>query len=495
MSSTTRAMVPPVLLATTGGYENGPSPRDDAGSVGDTGPRADAPIDPRVDARADSSDAGPCVPASCEASCGALPDGCGATLDCGPCPAGRARSVTQYGITWTFDTEHDVGQFINGDWWVVGPVEIVSVSPEPTGVRNGSMINPLGTQAYDDRGGPFDPDAVVTFPRVLAPNDSLVSSISNPEEPTCAMGSTPAWRRFDGGCERGVLQTQAILSVVAEAMPPDAFRPPYSGDSKPLRRVADVCWSALPSLAPPEDLSDVEDLLRHIERPWVDHVGGHWHRESCATDNWLCYGGEVGRIVSEIAAYVVLDAPRQRDLAIRLIQLGIDLHAVYAAGGAFPSGGGHFNGYKFPMVFAGLLLGDAEMASPGTDIGGEDSMTYYAPDGTARWGSDCESCFVENGCSYGGSCTAGPKDCRDPSGETDGCGEYRSCCTSVTWPGEALAIRLMGGREAWGHDAFFDYVDRWMSGDVEDSTGASGLAGLVWELHRDAPPPAIVRCE
>ena len=44
---------------------------------------------------------------------------------------------------------------------------------------------------------------------------------------------------------------------------------------------------------------------------------------------------------------------------------------------------------------------------------------------------------------------------------------YRLSCTSHVWVGEALAARLMGVDKAWGHPAFFDYVDRWM---FEDDT-------------------------
>ena len=68
-------------------------------------------------------------------------------------------SVTQYGITWTFDKKVPVGQFINGDYYVVGPVTITAIDPKPlfgaevpanerdmgekpTGaVRNGSTLN------------------------------------------------------------------------------------------------------------------------------------------------------------------------------------------------------------------------------------------------------------------------------------------------------------------------------------------------------------------
>jgi hypothetical protein len=40
---------------------------------------------------------------------------------------------------------------------------------------------------------------------------------------------------------------------------------------------------------------------------------------------------------------------------------------------------------------------------------------------------------------------------------------YRRCCTSISWVGEALAMRILGGRSIWNYPAFFDYVDRWMS--------------------------------
>jgi hypothetical protein len=46
-------------------------------------------------------------------------------------PAETASSVTQYGITWTFDKPYPVGQFVTGDWWVIGPVTVVSVTPSP----------------------------------------------------------------------------------------------------------------------------------------------------------------------------------------------------------------------------------------------------------------------------------------------------------------------------------------------------------------------------
>src|SRR5579862_8364012 len=73
-------------------------------------------------------------------------------------------SVSQYGITWTFDRPTPVGKFVNGDFYVVGPVKVVGINPPPLRgsevpadqiddsekkrfpnanyIRNGSMLNP-----------------------------------------------------------------------------------------------------------------------------------------------------------------------------------------------------------------------------------------------------------------------------------------------------------------------------------------------------------------
>ena len=44
-------------------------------------------------------------------------------------------TVTQYGITWTFDKKVKVGQFVNGDYYVVGPVTVTGITPGPANGR------------------------------------------------------------------------------------------------------------------------------------------------------------------------------------------------------------------------------------------------------------------------------------------------------------------------------------------------------------------------
>ena len=45
-----------------------------------------------------------------------------------------ATSVTQFGITWTFDADHTIGQYTNGDYYVVAPsgLSITAISPAPS---------------------------------------------------------------------------------------------------------------------------------------------------------------------------------------------------------------------------------------------------------------------------------------------------------------------------------------------------------------------------
>ena len=100
-----------------------------------------------------------------------------------------ATSVSQFGITWTFDRDYPTGQFANGDYWVVGPVKITSITPRSTvsggATLNGSMINPVvnGSQGYDSRikNNPYSDALNVgrSFPLTVQPNSSLLSSISN----------------------------------------------------------------------------------------------------------------------------------------------------------------------------------------------------------------------------------------------------------------------------------------------------------------------------
>jgi hypothetical protein len=169
-------------------------------------------------------------------------------------------SVTDHGITWTFAQPVEVGQYVTGDYYVVGSVTIAAISPPPTPGRNGSVINVPNVQnktGFDDRTeqNRFDATLRSNPPFTLLPGDSLVSSIS-----VTTPGQVDNWLR-EGKNEksRSPVKSVSILTCVSNPPPPDAFRPSYGNTSGRMYRLSQVNLALLPRLQPP---GAVDDALR-----------------------------------------------------------------------------------------------------------------------------------------------------------------------------------------------------------------------------------------
>jgi hypothetical protein len=86
----------------------------------------------------------------------------------------------QYGVTWTFASTATFGQFANGDYWVIGPVTITSITPATTTsagrTMNGWDVNPLppDPQGYDSCAGDYSAGDVPALPYVASPGSSIV---------------------------------------------------------------------------------------------------------------------------------------------------------------------------------------------------------------------------------------------------------------------------------------------------------------------------------
>ena len=91
-------------------------------------------------------------------------------------------------------------------------------------------------------------------------------------------------------------------------------------------------------------------------------------------------------------------------LLVRFVQLGLDFWGIAQNGGEenWEANGGHGSGRKWPILFAGLVLGNPEM----TDVGfnqqirfGEDEQTYRGqptpefPEGKPLFGKVCSDGF------------------------------------------------------------------------------------------------------
>lgn len=402
-------------------------------------------------------------------------------------------SVSQYGITWTFAQPARVGQFVNGDWYVVGPVTIQAIDPRPLygaeiprreldhmdlerpetqRVRNGFMLNPPAAMkvAYDSGvRNWFDPALIQKLPAILKPGDSLVATIS--------MAKGLVLRaQLRNKIERGVedsspIRTAAVLTCVAAPPPPDAFRPAFCDRTPKIYLARNLRRDSLPTVAATKSIPNTELYVRFTQRPWV---GTCFFGFEEPVENMPQYGLEYGRVAGISALLLCTDlTPQQKEpLLLNYVQAGIDLGGMIRAGHpGWTCWGGHGSGRKLPIVLAGLLLGDDQLAKVNESFPkasfGEDEQTAYGDCWTGAkvvfTGHSGIDTLTGKGRSRGSGW--GPYEHTPPSAWRDGQNtseSYRRCCTSVGWVAQALALRLLHAEKAWHHDAFFDYVDRWM---------------------------------
>ncbi len=195
------------------------------------------------------------------------------------------------------------------------------------------------------------------------------------------------------------------------------------------------------------------------------------------------YGERVAFVDSFVGLLLELNFPAadKVNLTNYFVQYGIDLFGCVKAGYGWPAFGGHRSGRKMPIVFAGILLDDASMkhvSATYPDQFGEDMQTVDVsriPGGyTQAWngakviygghyGVKSDGTPVSPGL-YGPYEQLAPSNTNWPllNGNEQLGESYRRCCTSLSWIGEALAIRVLGGMPIWNYPAFFDYADRWM---------------------------------
>jgi len=448
-------------------------------------------------------------------------------------------NVSQYGITWSFQKPTRVGQFVNGDWYVVGPVTIEAIEPKPLygseipkreldgmdrerkeehRVRNGFMLNPPARMqvAYDSGvRNWFTPSLIQKLPVAMKPGDSLVSTISMPK-------NLVLHAQLRNKIERGVddsspIRTAAVLTCVGKPQPTDAFRPAFCDRQQKIYLARNLKRELLPAAAATRSMPKIQKYIRFTQRPWV---GTCFFGFEEPVENMPQYGLEYGRVVGISALLLCTDIkPQQKEpLLVNFVQVGIDLGGIVRAGHPGWTGwGGHGSGRKLPIVFAGLLLGDDELAKINRSFTkvsfGEDEQTTYDDCWTGAKVVFAGHSGIDAATGEGRSRGSGwgPYEHTPPSQWDDGKNtseSYRRCCTSIGWVAQALALRLMHAENAWCHDAFFDYVDRWMYEDdaafvktIKEATGRDhdkewarqgqawdAFVNEMWARHRPTLP-------
>ena len=417
----------------------------------------------------------------------------------------KVDTVTHFGITWKFSEKVPVGNFVNGDYYVVGPVTIVEIIPAPTPERNGSVLNlPIdpGKSPFDSRTkeGRFDARLRANLPISMKPGDILISSISVDE-----VGVLPAPLRPQDKSHSPV-RSVSILTCLKEPVPPDAFRPSYCDyKEQKIYLARNLRRNLLPSLSR-EGIRfeleigkvSLEDFSNRFSRPWLDVC---FFGFDAAIEYQPHYGREVGRAVGIAGLLLMLDysLEEKEKLLIGLVQYGIDLWGIVRAGyPGWPAHGGHGSGRKFPIVFAGIMLGDEEMQMPKKKYPnlkfGEDMQTMYDKGWTgakAVYAGHVGKDGLPGKPDWGAYEHLSPSDWPGNLGEN-----YRRCCTSICWVGQALALRILHAEKIWDHDAFFDYVDRWMTEDdtkaIEEIKNARGWDySASWARQRQCWDPFV----
>ena len=433
----------------------------------------------------------------------------------------KRAQITQYGITWTFEKPAITGQFITGDWWVIGPVTIVKLSPGPgptrkediaikinrwndtslkldTTMRNGSMIvlKAGRTQGYDSRSGSFRKEDAVQLPLTLQVNQSLISSISNTTLPVDNFCKEIMWDNEKKS--QTVMKAAAVLTCLSAVPPADAFRPPYAGTEKPLYTAKNIQWNLLPKLTAPTEVPSWIDFERYFQRPWIDHLMSWEQQELVPNENGPNYGREHARLVSIASLMLMLDVHREtkEKLTIGLIQRGIDLSGLAKSGAYWNEGGGHSSGRKWPILFAGIMLNNPSITSlPTTAFFQEDTQTYY---GKGWFGQDVLWQMIMH---HGKRDTYEEKPPEQWQKWDSTSESYRLCCNAVAWTGTALAARYMKALKLWNHDAYFDYIERWMREDdpqnnnrgnrsrpKAETTTSDPFVTSMWKKHRKNAP-------
>jgi hypothetical protein len=419
-------------------------------------------------------------------------------------------SVSQYGITWTFDKPTRVGQFVNGDYYVVGETTIKAIDPAPRfgkdvpeddldkydkrhpvekRIRNGSMVNPpaSGEVAYDSglRGAPhmeFKPELTVKLPVTIKPTDTLVSTISTKLGQKASFVYHSSGGRAEG--DNCPIRVAAVLSCVAAPQPADAFRPAFCDRQQKIYLARDLQRDKLPALPRVKDAPDPAKFAEAFQKAWLNT--GYFGFDQ-PMENMPHYGQWVGQAVGNAALLLCLDfRPEEKEkLLINFVQVGIDYWGAVKSGHPGWEGwGGHGSGRKLPIVLAGYLLGDEQMAAPTKAFPkvdfGEDNQTRYGKCWTGANVVFSGHSGISSATGLPPRSTWGPyehlrptqwdmvwttKDGKKIEQSNNQSEAYRRSNTSCCWVGQGLALRILGLEKQWNHDAFFDYVDRWMTED------------------------------
>lgn len=416
-----------------------------------------------------------------------------------------ATSVSQYGITWNFNADETVGQYANGDWWVVGPVTITSITPNSVTsggwTNNGTEVNPTSAQTQGFDSSPKEHSSVApSWNAALNKNPNFTG-----QSLTLSAGSVVSSISRPRASGRPQLATLAILTVVNSAPAANSFRPGPSADGNTNRvsywNADDLDYSILNNLTPSSGMPSLSATAAKFTRPWAEFMTGSPARYIHAQQNQSEYGRDIADDIGEglMVLHMNYTQAEKRDLYVRMVQLGIDIYSAAQSGAVWDDLGGINPGRKAPLVLAALALNDAGMADYADAsqhfIFQDDRQTWYVTQsdvgrplyhGDGRPREEYIQADV-------GIPEWGEQHTRQPQRDGRNWGAfYRAICNGAMIT-HALAMQLTTGAvELWNWDAYFDYHDRAFEIDEPNAGGTNQMAVWernAWNAFREVGPP------
>lgn len=321
-------------------------------------------------------------------------------------------SVGPHNFSWQLDQSVQHGKFIDGQPWIVVPEDGVSLTKATPSIEddvavttrggkevrariNATVINPpVGTYfsearrledvpafGWDSRGtvrysGPKKYDAGLAWdgetPRALKPGD-IVTTVKSLRE----------------GVSETCLQAAAVLTVLAEPPPADAFRPGYLRSEERRKQPEFVRYSDLIDLQPylisgpasdlfgnpasvPEAFS-AEYLTSLLPGPDLMNCGLNDSRAThpLFNNSGATYGADVAMHLGDLAVGSLagwLTQEQRRVCQIRFLQRAVDVYEAVQAGLCLSHNGGMLPGYGALLAIGGHWLDHEGMKSMDADV-------------------------------------------------------------------------------------------------------------------------------
>ncbi|MCP3920094.1 MAG: hypothetical protein GY711_31600 [bacterium] len=433
------------------------------------------------------------------------------------------KKVVQGSFRWRFSGFRTCGRYVNGDWWVLGPVTITDITPatsfagEQEWWRDGTMLNPSAVdlvQGLDNSifasapavgamGYAYEHNLNIAaqLPYVVSAGTSVV---------TCISQETP------GG--RSQVRQIGVLTVVDAVPAENSFRPVYTGPGPkvPPAHLSEVVFSRLQGLptAQPATLGEPiawPSVAATVDNLWYEAPGiaRFMKRQSRPSDFMPNYGRDIQGVLWNAMLPTLMSnytTAQKRDTVINLIQIGLDRMALglqdpatsseirQTYGGHWDGGAGHGDGAKLTIYYAGWLLDDVNLMNavlPAADLENgpvwhsfqEDDQPFvvvenncglcgygtFLPNGTVDWGVSHFYEFRTYGCAINDDVHwiyNEPGTGCEPNGNGSA---YRICCSANNWWGSSIISRVIADElglpdsERLFTQAFYDYQVRYLT--------------------------------